>query len=112
MKNSNTNLHKSTGAFSFAESSLNNNTPCKKINVVEKVPQVASNDYTKNISELVFTPALSKRPQTTIGGRVVSGKAIQRVKGDHKISEKKYKEIENQLKNEKEHRDKLTQEIK
>jgi hypothetical protein len=65
-------LRRSSGAFSFANST---NTPAKKkINVIESVTLVAAHDYTKNISELVFSPAVYKRPQTTIGGKVIPKK--------------------------------------
>ncbi len=70
------------------------------MNVIEKVTLVATNDYTKNISELVFSPALVKlRPSTAIKGKALEAKGHAHVKQSlngrfNMISQKKYKEIE------------------
>ena len=70
------------------------------MNIIDHVTLVAANDYTKNISELVFSPAVYARPQTTIGGRKMPVKASR------------YREIEGELKNERERRSKLAEDVK
>ena len=60
-----------SGVFAFASSTINNTPAKRKVNIVENVTLVASNDYTKNISELVFSPSVYVRPQTTISGQII-----------------------------------------
>jgi hypothetical protein len=48
--------------------------------VVENVTLVAANDYTKNISELVFSPAVYVRPQTTLNGKAIPYKEVLSVR--------------------------------
>jgi pyocin large subunit-like protein len=77
--------------------------------VVENVTLVAANDYTKNISELVFSPAVYVRPQTTLNGKAIPYKEV---KNTTAISERKYKAIEGELKSEREKRSKIADDVR
>lgn len=79
------------------------------MNVIDPFALAAIGGYTKNISELVFSPAiLRKRPETAQKGLAHVKKQL---KGNF-IEKVKYREIESELKSEKARRSKLTDDVR
>jgi hypothetical protein len=102
-----------SNSFAFA-SGLRNS---REVRVIEQPILVAVADYTKNISEYLFSPGLKKRPETTMAAKVPRSKTSHPYSQMSTASTKKSsgsrraKEIEKEIEEARERRSQISKDV-